>query len=82
VGVSDRSEIFRIVRSVGASPVLTIGQCVQFTRLGGVSALIREGGRYQFQINREAAERAGLKVSSKLLRLATVVRADPERARN
>ena len=82
VGVSDRSEIFRIVRSVGAAPVLTIGQCVQFTRLGGVSALIRESGRYQFQINREAAERAGLKVSSKLLRLATVVRAAPERARN
>jgi hypothetical protein len=82
VGASDRKEIARIVQSVGRWPVLTIGERVQFSRLGGVIAFIRDGNRIRFEINLDAAERAGLHVSSKLLRLAAVWREAPPQARN
>ena len=82
VGSSDRKEIARIVQSVRHSPVLTIGQNAQFSRLGGVIAFTREDGRIRFEINLDAADRAGLQVSSKLLRLAAVWRETPPRAQN
>jgi hypothetical protein len=82
VGASDRKEIARIVQSVGTSAVLTIGGRAQFSRLGGVVAFIREGNRIRFEINLDAADRAGLQVSSKLLRLAAVWRENPPQARN
>jgi len=82
VGASDRKEIARVVQAVGTSPVLTIGGIVQFSRLGGIIAFIREGGRIRFEINLDAAERAGLQVSSKLLRLAAVWRENPPQVRN
>jgi hypothetical protein len=82
VGASNRKEISRIVESVGRSPVLTIGELVQFSRLGGVVAFIRDGNRIRFEINLDAADRAGLQVSSKLLRLATVWRENLPQARN
>jgi len=82
VGAADRKEIARIVQAVGRSPVLTIGERSQFSRLGGVIAFIRDGHRIRFEINLDAAERAGLHVSSKLLRLAAVGREAPPRERN
>jgi hypothetical protein len=82
VGSSDRKEIVRIVQSVGRSPVLTIGERVQFSRLGGVIAFLRDGNRIRFEINADAAERVGIQVSSKLLRLATVWRENPAQVRN
>jgi len=82
VGAADRKEIARIVQYVGRSPILTVGERVQFSRLGGVIAFIREGNRIRFEINVDAAERAGLHVSSKLLRLAAVRREAPGQARN
>jgi hypothetical protein len=82
VGAADRKEIARIVQSVRRSPVLTIGGLVQFSRQGGVIAFIRDGNRIRFEINLDAADRAGLQVSSKLLRLASVWRENPPQARN
>jgi hypothetical protein len=82
VGASDRKEIARVVQAVGPSPVLTIGEHVPFSRLGGIIAFIRDGNRVRFEINADAAERAGLQVSSKLLRLAAVWRENPPQVRN
>jgi hypothetical protein len=82
VGTSDRKEIARIVRAVGRSPVLTIGERSQFSRLGGVIAFVRDGNRVRFEINLDAAERAGLQISSKLLRLADVWRENSPQSRN
>jgi len=82
VGGSDRKEIGRILQSLGRSPVLTVGHRVQFSRMGGVIAFIRDGNRIRFEINVDAADRAGLEVSSKLLRLGAVWREAPPQARN
>jgi hypothetical protein len=82
VGSSDRRQIARIVEAVGRSPVLTIGMQAQFSRQGGVIAFLRDGNRIRFEINLDAAERAGLQVSSKLLRLAAIWRETSPQARN
>jgi len=68
-----RSEMPRLREIVGALrgfPVLTVSDAEQFCRNGGMIGLIHEGGRIRFEINQEAAERCGLTISSKLLRLA------------
>ncbi len=74
VGDSERARAAQILQSIGHSPTLTIGERVQFSRLGGVIAFIRDGNRIRFEINLDAADRAGFRISSKLLRLATIWR--------
>jgi hypothetical protein len=46
----------------------------QFATRGGMVNFIIEDNRVQFEINIDAAERAGLKISSRALKLARVVR--------
>ncbi len=57
-----------------ANPVLTVGDIENFTKAGGVIAFTLEDNRVRFAINVDAAQRAGLKISSKLLSLARIVR--------
>jgi hypothetical protein len=59
-----------------ALPVLIVGDAVGFARAGGMIGLVIEDGKVGFQVNPGAARRAGLKISSKLLRLAEIVNAD------
>jgi YfiR/HmsC-like len=54
-------------------PVLTVGDMVDFAALGGVINFKIEGHRVRFEINIDAAQRAGLRVGSQLLAIATVV---------
>ena len=50
--------------------VLTIGNGVEFLSRGGMIETHVEGGRFVFSISLEPAQAAGLRFSSKLLRLA------------
>ena len=77
VGSSGRQEIMRVVQSVERLPVLTIGEKSEFSKLGGIIAFIRDGNHIRFEINLDAAGRAQLQISSKLLRLAEVRRESP-----
>jgi hypothetical protein len=53
--------------------VLTVGEGESFIRNGGMIAFVIENNRVRFEINQTAAERAGLKLSSKLLSVAKSV---------
>ncbi len=55
-------------------PVLTVSDGKGFAQAGGIIELFVEGGRMRFAINVDAAERAGVHLSSRLLGLAKVVR--------
>ena len=55
-------------------PVLTVSDGKGFSQAGGIIELYVEGGRMRFAINVDAAERSGLRLSSRLLGLAKVVR--------
>jgi YfiR/HmsC-like len=57
--------------------VLTVGETSDFTRAGGVIDFVQQQNRVAFEINLEAADRAGVKISSKLLSLARIVRDNP-----
>lgn len=62
-----------VLRWVDRQPVLTVSDVDVFARLGGAIALVRTEGRLQFDINTDALNRAGLKPSSQVMRLARQV---------
>jgi hypothetical protein len=55
-------------------PVLTVSDAKSFSLSGGIIELYIEDGRMRFAINVDAAERSGLRLSSRLLGLAKVTR--------
>lgn len=63
-----------LAAAVAGRSVLTIGETEGFTQRGGVIRLLEEGGKLRFAVNPSVAERAGLGISSRLLKLARVVR--------
>jgi hypothetical protein len=73
--VGDRVEAGprEIADRVGGASVFTVADRAGFARGGGVANFIRADNRIRFEINPGAAKRAGLKISSRLLRLAKVV---------
>jgi hypothetical protein len=54
--------------------VLTVGETGEFIAGGGMINLRLEDARVRVEINPDAAERAGLRISSKLLSLAEIIR--------
>jgi len=54
-------------------PVLTVSDTKGFAQTGGIIELFANAGQLRFAINVDAAERSGLRLSSKLLSLAKVI---------
>lgn len=74
VGHSAQRALGAIFAKVRTQSVLVVGESEDFARRGGIIGFIRRDDKLHFQINIGAAERAGLKISAKLLRLAQVIR--------
>lgn len=55
------------------------GRPGDFCRGGGMVALVMEGSKVRFELNAEAAEKAGLRFSSKLKRIARTAQCGEER---
>jgi hypothetical protein len=62
-----------IVRSLRGIPVLTVGETANFLSDGGMIRFHLEEGKVRFDINLGAADSSHLKISSRLLLLATSV---------
>jgi hypothetical protein len=60
--------------AIRSLPVLTVSDSKGFAQSGGMVELYVESGRIRFAINVTVAERAGLRLSSRLIGLAKVVR--------
>jgi hypothetical protein len=73
IGQSEKSRLPDILRRVERANVLTVSDIDRFCEVGGIIALTLEQNHVRFEVSLEAAERAHLKVSSKLLTLARVV---------
>jgi hypothetical protein len=65
---SDR--LGEILAAVGTGPVLTVSELDGFCRGGGMVQLVRDRNRMRLVVNRAAAEAAGLRLSSQLLKVA------------
>lgn len=76
ISQSEKERLTQILAELRDVPVLTVSDTSGFTDRGGIINFILEGTKVRFEINQESAERAGLKISAKLLRLA--VRVTPE----
>jgi hypothetical protein len=62
-----------ILKAVGDSSTLTVGDSDNFTEISGTIRFYLEDRKVRFEINQAAAERAHLQVSAKLLKLARVI---------
>jgi hypothetical protein len=70
---SEQRRLKDILRPLESTSVLTVSDMGDFCRNGGVIAFVSVDQRVRFEVNGAAARRQGLKVSSKLLSLATTV---------
>ena len=57
--------------------VLTVSDAPRFARNGGMVELFVEGGKLRIVANVDALQRANVRLSSRVLTLATIVRDDP-----
>ena len=73
VGALDPDQTGQIIARVSEQPTLTIGDTEGFAQRGGMINFTRRGSRLGFEINRVAVRRAGLNLSSQLLKLAELV---------
>ena len=73
VPVTAEDQATRIVRGLKGSSTLTVGETEGFAVRGGIINLTVEGNKLHFEVNLLAAERAGLKISAKMLALAKIV---------
>lgn len=74
VSVSESGRLDEVLTQLQHESVLTISDIDSFTARGGIIQLKLVNGKIRFDINIDAARRAGLDISSKLLSLATIVR--------
>jgi hypothetical protein len=77
VSASKDTQLKAILETLGTSRILTVSDMPGFTRRGGMIQFVVEGDRVRFEINLAAAQRAGLIMSSQLLKLAVAVRRAP-----
>jgi hypothetical protein len=74
ISASERGNLGRILESIANHPVLTMGDSEGYAEQGVMVNFYLEQSKVRFEINQEAANRAGLKISSQLLKLARIVR--------
>ncbi len=74
ISAEERKLAPEILKAVEQATVLTVSEMEDFLELGGMVRLVMESNQVRFMVNREAARRKGLTISSKLLSLAGIVK--------
>ena len=54
--------------------MLTVSEIEEFCQSGGMLNFVRQDETFRFEINPDSAKRAGLKISSKLSSMATIIK--------
>ena len=73
VNTQDRKTLNTIIANAGSRAILTVGEFDDFARMGGIINFFTTDNKLRFEINPEAAKKAGLKVSSEILKVARIV---------
>jgi hypothetical protein len=74
ISSSEDKRLKQILTSLGTASVLTVSDLPRFTQRGGMVQFLVDGNRVRFEVNAAIAERAGLTLSSELLKVAVNVR--------
>lgn len=72
------SNVSAYLRTTAGHSTLTVGESARFLELGGMVRFVNSGQNVRFEINPSAAERAKLRISSRLLQLARIVEPEVE----
>jgi hypothetical protein len=73
LSTSEQGRWPELIKALAGAPTLTVADGPPLVRQGGMVSFVIEAKKVRFQINRGAAEHAGLRISSKLLALARLV---------
>jgi YfiR/HmsC-like len=73
VGKHEAARLSRLLLDLKDGPILTVGESDDFVQQGGMIGFLLVENKVRFEINLQAAERANLKISSRLLLLAKSV---------
>lgn len=77
ISSSEADRVPLILEAAQHTPVLTVSDIPQFAERGGMIGFVMEGDRVRFAVNLAAVQRAGLKLSSELLKVAVKVVGTP-----
>jgi hypothetical protein len=70
---SERENLPKILKQLATAAILTVGEMDHFAERGGIIRFETDKRRIRLEINVVVAERARLKISSELLKLARIV---------
>ncbi len=79
LNISERERLASALLSVNGRPILTVGESSGFLMQGGMIRLFVDESRVRFEVNLQASNRGGLKLSSQMLQLAKSIRNGQER---
>ena len=82
ISSSEKSRLAEILSALGNASVLTVSEIDQFAELGGMINFTKEENKIRLEINVDIAAQAGIRISSKLLKLVRVVRTEVRDGRN
>lgn len=71
---SENERVAQILAALGNRPILTVSDGDDFADRGGMIQFVSDKNRIRLRINLEAAQAANVTISSKLLRVAEIVR--------
>ncbi len=78
ISTSESGRLDAILERLEGRSVLTVSDVDDFARCGGMVGLVKRQGKVGLEINRAAAEAAGLQISAKLLELSRIVKQKKE----
>lgn len=73
----DQKHSADVMGTLNGKLVLTVSDAPRFARTGGMVELFLEGGRMRIAVNVDALQRGKVRLSSRVLTLATIVRDTP-----
>ena len=74
IAASERRRMSALLSAVASTGVLTVGDTAEFSAQGGVIGLQLDGERIRLKVNLPAAEKAKVRISSRVLSLATIIK--------
>ncbi len=74
IASGDEKFALKKLNTVKDKNILTIGEISGFIKMGGIINFFKKGDRLRFEVNPDAAEKAGIRFSSQLLMSAEIVR--------
>lgn len=76
IGAQESFVLPRVLRQLDDRPILTVGDMDAFAERGGMVSFVLERRHVRFDVNHERVQRAGLQMSSQVLKLARRLTSD------